>query len=300
MSIAPNASYIKMPAIPPPYPKIIDFLVQRFPYISEAIWRERISNGKVLDPQNIPISFETPYLPGQRLYYFREVEKEPSIPYQEEILFENEHLLVVAKPHFLPVTPGGQYVNECLLYRLRNKYNLPDLVPLHRLDKDTAGIVLFSKLPESRVIYDELFREKKIHKVYFAVCIRENIQKTLEHPFTIENHLEPADPRFCMKITEGEINAITYIIPLRITPTHGYFELHPITGKTHQLRVHLQSIGYPIMNDPYYPILQHQSTPDFSKPLQLLAKRISWHDPIANKELEFTTPQTLQEWPSSL
>ena len=139
MAIAKQPSVVTMPAAEKPYPSIVDFLCQTFPAISRNQWMERIRKGKVLDNQGHSINTETMYSPSQRIFYFREVENEPVIPFAEQILFQDDELLVACKPHFLPVIPGGQYVEECLLNRLRNRTGITDVAPLHRLDRETAG-----------------------------------------------------------------------------------------------------------------------------------------------------------------
>ncbi len=295
MSIAPKPSFVKLPNVRGLHATCLDFLVARFPAIPQPVWKKRILEGKVLNLAHHPISLETPYLPGERLYYFREVPEEAEIPFYETIVFQNEHLLVVDKPHFLPVTPGGKFVNQCLLYRLQKKLNNPDLVPLHRLDKDTAGLVLFSCNPTTRALYDNLFLHEKVRKSYLAVCIR-TTDAIIPPAQTITNRLIPGEPRFLMKIAEGPVNAITEVNLLAIKDQRAFFRLCPITGKTHQLRVHLASIACPILNDPYYPAVVPCTQEDHTHPLQLLAKEISFPDPITQHTLFFQSTQKLLEW----
>ena len=149
MGIAKHPSVVTLPAAPAPYPSIVEFLCRAFPTISRDRWAQRMREGKVLNDRGEPITAETRYSPSKRIFYFREIENEPVIPFAEQILFQNDELLVACKPHFLPVIPGGRYVEECLLNRLRNRTGLADLAPLHRLDRETAGIVIFSVNPNT-------------------------------------------------------------------------------------------------------------------------------------------------------
>jgi tRNA pseudouridine32 synthase/23S rRNA pseudouridine746 synthase len=141
-STAPTPSYVALPDCQKPYPTILDFLDRRFPKLGRAVWQARLEQGKITDDLGNIIDCHSPYQPTLRLRYFREVEKEPKIPFQETILFQNEQFLMVDKPHFLPVTPAGPYVNQCLLYRLRAATGIQELVPVHRIDRETAGLVM--------------------------------------------------------------------------------------------------------------------------------------------------------------
>ena len=158
-----------MPHTEKPYPSIIAFLGRRFPAISGEIWEKRISDGKVLDDKGRLITLATEYAPLRRIFYFREVTVEPVVPFAEKILYLDDEILVACKPHFLPVTPGGRYVNECLLNRLRRSTGIEDLAPLHRIDRETAGIVLFSTNKSSRGAYGTLFMNGQIEKTYQAI-----------------------------------------------------------------------------------------------------------------------------------
>ena len=173
MGISEYPSSVVLPPAKPPYPSILAFLIQRFPDIPAHTWAARVDAGKVLDAHNRPITPQTRYTPLEKIFYFREVGDEPVIPFAERILFHNDDLLVACKPHFLPVIPGGRYVNECLLHRLRVTTGNPDLVPIHRIDRETAGIVLFSVNPQTRAHYQGLFARGEVEKRNYALEIRE-------------------------------------------------------------------------------------------------------------------------------
>lgn len=218
-----------------------------------------------------------------------------TVPFQEEMIFEDDHLLVADKPHFLPVTPAGAAVNECLLYRLQQRLRIQELAPLHRLDRETAGLVLFAKTRSARAQYAKLFADRTIERTYEAVSVvRSDAQPGSE--WLVENRLETGDPWFVMKIATGAPNASTRILLTGVRDNLGRFELLPRTGKKHQLRVHMMSLGFPILNDPYYPMLQSRSPEDYSHPLQLLARRIRFDDPLIGKEMDFRSQQELSCW----
>ncbi len=154
-------STVVLPLIEKPYPQILEFLDQRFPAIKKEIWVKRIRNGKITESSGIPINFQTSYKPGLRLHYFREVEKEPVVPFSETIIYKNDEIMIVDKPHFLPVTPSGPYVNECLLNRLKSSTGNTDLTPVNRIDMDTAGLVMFSCNPKTRKKKKKQKKKKK-------------------------------------------------------------------------------------------------------------------------------------------
>ena len=291
MGIAKHPSVVTMPATEKPYPSIVEFLCRTFPAISRNQWVERILEGKVLDDQDKPITAETPYSPSQRIFYFREVENEPVIPFAEQVLFQDDELLVACKPHFLPVIPGGRFVEECLLNRLRCRTDIADLAPLHRLDRETAGIVIFSVNPNTRGRYHELFMRGKMEKTYHALA--EVNQRPRENQWTVENRIVRGEPRFRMKTVAGVANARSHIQLVEVKDNRGLFSLQPVTGKTHQLRLHMSGLGFRIINDRVYPDLQPERDDDFDQPLQLLAKRVRFHDPISGQHREFQSGREL-------
>jgi tRNA pseudouridine32 synthase/23S rRNA pseudouridine746 synthase len=283
-SKAPNPSYVTLPKCEPPYPSLLDFLDKKFAKVGREVWRARIEAGKVTDDDGCPVTLDTPYKPNMRLRYYREVEREPEIPFKEKILFQNDHLLVACKPHFLPVTPAGPYVNQCLLYRLQAKTGIDDIVPIHRIDRETAGIVLFSVNKKTRGLYHDLFSSGHAGKVYEAIATLPNDLDRQE--WLVKSRIVPGKPWFRMKHAEGPINAITKIRLLDKSDYYAYFRLEPLTGKQHQLRLHLNLLGCQILNDRYYPVLQPKRDDDFTRPLQLLAKTLRFTDPITQKIME--------------
>jgi tRNA pseudouridine32 synthase/23S rRNA pseudouridine746 synthase len=291
MGIAKHPSVVTMPAVEKPYPSIVEFLCRTFPAVSRNQWLKRIHENKVLDDLGKPITADTAYSPSKRIFYFREIENEPVIPFAEQILFQDDEILVADKPHFLPVIPGGRYVEECLLNRLRHRTGMADLAPLHRLDRETAGIVIFSVNPNTRGRYHELFMHGKAEKTYHALA--EVNQPPPENQWTVENRIVRGEPRFRMKTVAGIANARSHIQLLEVKGNRGLFSLQPVTGKTHQLRLHMSGLGFRIINDRVYPGLQPERDDDFGQPLQLLAKMIRFHDPVSGQDREFRSERGL-------
>ncbi|HXE96397.1 MAG TPA: pseudouridine synthase [Dongiaceae bacterium] len=291
MGISKHPSVVTMPKTERPYPTILAFLSGRFPAISYGTWEKRISEGKVLDENERQITPDTAYTPLNRLFYFREVNAEPIIPFSEKILCIDDEILVACKPHFLPVTPGGRYVDECLLNRLRHSTGIKDLAPLHRIDRETAGIVLFSVNKKSRGLYGTLFMNGQVEKTYHALSACQPTQEPTS--WEVENRIERGEPWFRMKTAPGRANACSVINLVEVKGNTARFTLHPRTGKTHQLRLHMSGLGFGILNDRYYPELQAEREDNFDTPLQLVAHMLRFKDPLSGRFREFTSERTL-------
>lgn len=291
MGISQYQSVVTMPKTEIPFPSILCFLSSRFPAITKEIWEKRISEGKVLDDSSNPITLDTEYAPQKRIKYFREVNREPVIPFAERIIHRDDQILVACKPHFLPVTPGGRYVDECLLNRLRSSTGIHDLAPLHRIDRETAGIVIFSVNKETRGRYGELFMNGKVEKSYQAIS--SSLPDAEKSSWEIEDRIVHGEPWFRMRSLPGKSNARSMIHLVEIKNGRARFLLHPVTGKTHQLRIHMSSIGCGILNDRYYPELQPESADNFDTPLQLVAKSVRFLDPLSGTLREFVSEREL-------
>jgi tRNA pseudouridine32 synthase / 23S rRNA pseudouridine746 synthase len=239
-----------------------------------------MAKGQVIDENGRPVDSETPFRVGACIFYYRELENENPIPFVEQVLYQDEHILVANKPHFLPVIPSGRFLRETLLVRLRKQRATDALVPIHRLDRETAGLVLFSLNPKTRGHYTALFRERRVRKVYEALA------PTLEassFPITRRSRIVQGEPFFRMKEGPGEPNSETHITIVNQLGRLTLYQLLPITGRKHQLRLHLAALGIPIINDRLYPVVTPSGDDDFSKPLKLLAKSISFQDPLTGR-----------------
>jgi tRNA pseudouridine32 synthase/23S rRNA pseudouridine746 synthase len=291
MGISPYRATVTMPQMEQPYPSVLDFLDGRFPKVGRSCWERRIAQGKVLDEEGTPISSASCYAPQKRIFYYREIENEKVIPFAEEILFQNDELLVACKPHFLPVTPGGDYLSQTLLHRLRESTGIHDLVPLHRIDRETAGIVLFSVNPKTRGRYGGLFLDGSIEKSYDAISAAQIEPGQAE--WLVENRLVHGEPWFTMRTEQGSPNARSLIRLVEQRDGAARFQLTPVTGKTHQLRVHMSGLGLQILHDRLYPQLMPQRPDDFDRPLQLLARCVRFRDPLSGRLLEFESSRRL-------
>lgn len=292
-----------------PWPDLLSALTELLPAVSSAEWARRLRDGEVLNDLGQPLEPDAPYIKGQRVYYWRNLPDEQPIPFAHTVLHRCEHLVVADKPHFLPVTPGGRYVRETLLARLKRELNLPDLSPLHRLDRETAGVVAFSVRPQDRDAYQRLFRERQVHKVYEAVA---PWQASLQFPLTRSSHLREDPDRFyrMQEVPDEEAMRMgwapnsTTRIELLAQADHlggqvpqGLYRLHPVSGKRHQLRVHMAALGLPLVNDQFYPDVRKApgEWEDFSTPpLQLLGRELAFTDPVTGEARSFVSNQTLQ------
>ena len=275
--------------------RLIDYLAAHFSHISLANWQRRFDSGLISLERGEPLKHDSPYLAGQTILYYRQVENEPIIPFEPHILHLDEHLLVVDKPHFLPVTPSGRYVSQTLLAKLRNHPDLQqlavnDISPLHRLDKDTAGVMLLSHNPASRRDYQTMFQDKTVRKIYEAVA---PTRTDLVYPYSVQSRLMRGDQFYLTKEVDGEPNAFTTIELVENRGETSLYRLQPITGKKHQLRVHMMSLGMPLLNDALYPVALAAGDEDYEKPLKLLAKSIEFSDPISGDIRKFESTQKL-------
>lgn len=291
-----NPSLVALPA--GPWPTVLAFLCQRFPKLGEAHWHGQMAQGGVLDETGHPLPPDAAYRPSGRLWYWREPPAETPIPFEAGIVYQDECLVVADKPHFLPTVPSGRYARHTLLARLQHQLNLNTLVPMHRLDRETAGLVAFCIQPRHRNAYQGLFRDRQVHKVYEAIA---PYREGLHFPQERFSRMETGAVHF-MQMAEvpGEPNAHTRIELVERHPERAQarYRLTPSTGQTHQLRVHMLGLGLPIVGDQIYPVLQPEPVvgelPDFSAPLQLLACELAFTDPVTGQARHFLSAQRLK------
>lgn len=275
----------------------LDYLCQQFAAISRSEWQQRLAAGLVVDDQGQPLAVGRLLTGNRRIHYYRALEAEPPLPGGEQILYQDDRLLVVDKPHFLPVAPTGRYLQQTLLTRLRLMTGIADLAPLHRLDRETAGVMLFAVDSASRAAYAALFAQRAITKSYQAIG---RWQPQLASPMVYRSHIAAGEPFFRMQeYPQRAANSETGIELLERRGEWARYRLTPLTGRKHQLRVHLAALGAAIAHDRCYPALQPQADEaDFSRPLLLLAEQLSFVDPLSGEPRCFRSRRQLN-WPDA-
>lgn len=284
--VSPSCLYLKEGQ----WKTVFDYFCHSFPHILPAECLSRFQKDEVRFEDGTIITDVTPFTRYLKIYYYRELQSEIKIPFKENVLYENERFLIVDKPHFLPVAPSGDYLHETLIVRLRKQLKLDDLELSHRLDRETAGLVLVTKKQEYRAMYHELFSARQILKIYHAISTLP--LKNMSFPIIRQSHIVKSHPFFLMQEALEQNHFESNISESKIELLESGFKqalykLTPKTGKKHQLRVHMASLGLPIKNDVFYPNLLKRSTTDFSEPLQLLAKSLHFKDPYNNKRYDF-------------
>jgi tRNA pseudouridine32 synthase/23S rRNA pseudouridine746 synthase len=300
-----NATRLRLPD-EGPWDTAMDYMMHRWGHIDPQGIEDRFDAGEIVGEGGAPLDRGTPLEEHTFIWYYRTLPPETRMPVEINILHQDEHLLVVDKPHFLPTTPGGTYIQESALVRLRNQLDLPDLIPMHRLDRMTAGVLLLSTNPETRGKYQVLFEKRQVQKEYECVSAAAPAAgfPAVELPAVVRNRMTKSRSYLLAEVIDGEPNAETRIELLRTfdggTPDGGgarraLYRLEPHTGKTHQLRVHMASLGLGIVNDAFYPELLDKAPDDYSKPLQLLARGIRFVDPISKQAVEYRSRLELSE-----
>ena len=276
-----------------PWATWLEFFTARFPHMDPEIWHERLRRGQVLDAQGRPLAPDAAYRPHGVAHYYRSLDDEPRVPFEAQVLYRDAHLLVADKPHFLAVTPAGRYLQETLQVRLKRATGLADLQPLHRIDRETAGVVLFSLRREDRAAYHALFSQRQIDKAYEAIA---PLRPGLALPLTRESRIVRGAPFFRQCEVDGEPNALTRVALLESREGWGRYRLEPHTGQRHQLRVHMAALGLPIRDDAFYPEVLRgpDEADDYARPLQLLARGIAFTDPVTGEQRRFESSRSLQ------
>lgn len=274
----------------------LDYLVERLHGVTRASWIERMARGEVVDERGRCVQPDTPLLHGLRVYYYREVESEPAVPFEAQVLYQDAHIVVADKPHFLPVMPGGKYLQNTLLIRLKKALGLPDLSPVHRIDRDTAGLVLFSINKSERGAYQALFRERTVHKSYEAIA---PYHPAMAFPREHASRMAESDHFIRMQEVPGQPNSFTRMQLLENNARWARYLLEPISGKRHQLRVHMAALGLGLKGDGLYPLVDDAPEGDFSRPLMLLARTLAFQDPITGAERAFATRRSLGDLPEA-
>ncbi|OZE37110.1 MULTISPECIES: pseudouridine synthase [unclassified Rhodococcus (in: high G+C Gram-positive bacteria)] len=269
---------------------VLEHLRARFPQDAARL-TEKVAGGEVVDAAGVPIDSTTVAKPRSDIYLYRDPPVEPTVPFSLDVLHQDENLLVVDKPHFLATTPRGAYVARSALVLLRRRFDLPELSPAHRLDRLTAGVLVFTVRQQARRPYQELFTQRAITKQYDAIA---PLAQDMDFPLTVRSRIIKERGVLQAREVPGEPNADTFVELVDTLGTHGLYRLHPRTGKTHQLRVHMCSLGIPIVGDNFYPAFRNVADDDYSDPLRLLARSIEFVDPLSGLVRRFESDRSLE------
>jgi tRNA pseudouridine32 synthase/23S rRNA pseudouridine746 synthase len=279
-----------------PWPTIAACLMDCFARVTPQAWAQRIASGQLVDASGAPVSADRPYERALKVYYYRDPPAESEWPESDTVVYRDDRIVVADKPHFMPVTPSGRHLHQTLLVRLKRRLGIDSLAPVHRIDRETAGLVLFTVDPASRGAYQRLFAERRVEKRYECIA---PWRDGMASPFVYRSRLVDDAAHF-MRMTEaeGEPNAETRIRLIERRGVMARYELTPATGKRHQLRVHCASLGMPIVGDRIYPALQPADTDDPADPLRLLAAALAFTDPLTGEARRFESGRRL-DWPAS-
>ncbi len=248
--------------------------------------RAKVLAGDVVDADGAVVDEATILPAGSSVYLYRDLPDEVPVPFDIPVLYRDEDIVVVDKPHFLATMPRGRHVAQTALVRLRRALGLPELSPAHRLDRLTAGVLLFTARREVRGAYQTAFARGLVSKTYLA---RAAVDPDVEFPRVERSRIVKRRGHLQAVCEPGVPNAETLVERV----SGGLYRLTPRTGRTHQLRVHMAALGIPIEGDPLYPDIIDVAADDFSTPLQLLAQRIEFTDPVSGSRREFVSRSTL-------
>ena len=281
-----------------PWATIAQCLIERFAGVDPQVWAARLRAGEVVDEHGVTVDVDRAHQPNLRVYYYREVAGEavggPDVP----VRCADEQLVVADKPHFMPVTPGGAHLHHTLLVRLRRQLGCDELAPLHRIDRETAGLVLFSRRAATRGLYQQLFARREVRKTYDCIVRIDAahdrvLGRAVGEPWTYASRLVDDTHFMRMREVPGDANAVTGLELLERRGDLARYRLTPLTGRRHQLRVHCAALGMPIVGDTLYPTLLPAGSDDLARPLQLLARSLSFADPLSGAPREFTSRRSL-------
>ncbi|MEV6049998.1 RluA family pseudouridine synthase [Streptomyces sp. NPDC052107] len=273
-----------------------EHLVERLTGAAPGMIESMFDSGLIVGADGRAVAPDAPYEPGMFVWFHRELPAEVPVPFPVDVIHRDAHIVVADKPHFLATTPRGSHVAETALARLRRELGIPTLTAAHRLDRLTAGLVLFTVRPEERGAYQTLFRDRRVRKEYEAVA---PYDPSLALPRTVRSRIVKERGVQAAREVEGAPNAETYVESAGHRGGLARYRLVPATGQTHQLRVHLNALGVPVLGDPLYPeVTAPVPADDFRRPLQLLARRLEFTDPVTGAEHTFVSGRVLRAWES--
>ncbi|GGU31109.1 RluA family pseudouridine synthase [Lentzea flava] len=286
-----DAARLKLPA-DGPWSSLRDHLVERLPRVAPARIEEMLREERIWAVSG-PLGIDAPFVPDSYIWFHRDLPVEVPVPFDVTVVHQDDDIVVADKPHFLATIPRGRHIMQTALVKLRDSLGLPDLSPAHRLDRVTAGLVLFVVRRELRGKYQTMFRDRLVTKEYEAIAPH---SPSLTLPTVVRSRIVKERGVITAFEVDGEPNAETHVSLVEHRNGLGRYHLKPLTGRTHQLRLHMSGLGVPIVNDDFYPVLRERPLDDFSSPLQLLARTLSFVDPISGEERSFTSGLKLSAW----
>jgi tRNA pseudouridine32 synthase / 23S rRNA pseudouridine746 synthase len=254
-----------------------------------------LAQGRFVDEDGHAVRAADPYAPQRSVWFHRDLRDEPEVPGRIHVVHRDERLVVVDKPAFLATIPRGGHVMQSVVVRLRAELDLPELSPLHRLDRVTSGLLMLATETRWRGPYQTAFERRAVDTTYRALA---PLRPDLELPAVVRNHVRKVRGLWCAEVVPGApVNAETRVELEREVDgpvgRQGIYRLTPRTGRTHQLRVHLHGLGIPIVDDPLYPVVRDVAVDDFSRPLQLLAAEVAFTDPVDGRPRRFRSVRSL-------
>jgi tRNA pseudouridine32 synthase/23S rRNA pseudouridine746 synthase len=270
----------------------LEHLVERLPRVAPERIEEMLREGRIFGVGG-PLGVDAAYLPGTFVWFHRDLPDEVEVPFDVEVVHRDEHLVVIDKPHFLAAIPRGKHIQQTALVRIRRLLDIHELSPAHRLDRVTAGLMMFVVRPQDRGAYQTMFRDRKIEKTYEAIAPYDH---TKDFPTTVTSRIVKERGVIRAQEVPGEPNASTHVQLLEHRDGRGRYLVVPKTGRTHQIRIHMARLGIPITNDDFYPTLTEKPLDDFTNPLQLLAKTLEFDDPVTGARRRFTSGLRLSGW----
>ena len=290
-----DAAWLRTPRIGPneaaPWATMRDFLMARLPQPDLIV--KMLDAGEFVDHAGRPWDGDAPYRSHMDVWFHRPLKPEVPLPFPIDVLEVHDRFVVADKPHFMATTPRGAHVQNTALVKLRVQLGLPELTPAHRLDRLTAGVLVFTTRREFRGAYAGVFQSRKALKTYDALA---PFDPALEFPRRLVGRIEKRRGSLQAELVAGEPNAETLVELVEVRGTYAKYRLTPVTGKTHQLRLQMADLGLPILGDSMYPEIMQVEPDDFSSPLQLIARRLSFVDPVDREPREYLSARSLA-WP---
>lgn len=278
-----------------------DYLVEKLPRMGGQRVDEMLDEGRFVDESGRTFRRDSPFTPQTFVFFHRDLPTETPVPAGIGILYSDERILVVDKPHFLSSIPRGRHVLESVVVRLRTQLGLPELTVAHRLDHVTAGVLLLTRERKWRRPYQEIFERREVVKKYRLVApvvhdpAGEGVTAT-KSGWQVRSRIIKERGILQAREVPGVPNAVTDIALIGEHGGWGLYEASPRTGRTHQIRLHMQRLGAPIVNDPFYPVVLDTPVDDFTHPLQLQAWRMGFTDPVTGDPRAFTSRLRLAAW----